>query len=82
MDDNNNSQIVKRIQAGDSATFAELVEKYQRAIHGYIYHKTQDESAAEDAWDLNRVSCPRLSVHRCGSGKQGSSRRPFLPEMR
>jgi len=45
---NNDSQIVKRIQAGDSSAFAELVKKYQRVVHGFVYHTTQDISAVED----------------------------------
>ena len=48
MNNDNDSQIVKRIQSGNQAAFVELVEKYQRAIHGYAYHKTQDALAAED----------------------------------
>jgi len=48
MTDNDDSQIVKRIQSGDQTAFAKLVEKYQRAIHGYAYHETQDTLAAED----------------------------------
>ncbi|MBM3237689.1 sigma-70 family RNA polymerase sigma factor [Candidatus Poribacteria bacterium] len=48
MNNKNDYQIVKRIQANDSSAFTELVKKYQRMIHGLAYHKTQDLAAAED----------------------------------
>ena len=48
MNNDNDSQLVKRIQADDETAFAELVENYQQAIHGYAYHITQDSFAAED----------------------------------
>ncbi len=48
MDNHTDLYIIDRIQSGEQTAFVELLQKYQAAIHGYAYHLTQNEFAAEE----------------------------------
>jgi RNA polymerase sigma factor (sigma-70 family) len=59
------TEIVRRVQAGDVAAFDRLIVKYRERLYGIIYHMTSNR---EDAADLAQDSFIKAfqSIHRFG----------------
>ena len=45
---NDDFELIQRILAGDDATFASLITKYQKRVHAHAWRKTGDFQIAED----------------------------------
>ena len=45
---NNDAEIIRRILDGNDTAFAELVNKYQRAVHALVWRKIEDFHIAEE----------------------------------
>ena len=48
MDNITDSELIDLIESGNQDAFMQLLIKYQSAIHGYAYHLSQNDSAAQD----------------------------------
>ena len=48
MDNITDLELIDLIESGNQDAFMQLLIKYQSAIHGYAYHLSQNDSAAED----------------------------------
>ncbi len=48
MDNTTDLEFINLVESGNQDAFMQLLVKYQSAIHGYAYHLSQNDSAAED----------------------------------